>query len=114
MYNKIAIVAFFTILLFNNCKNNTKSSISSVEVSDCASKIGNYSCVYNNREVSKASINKIDEINYVLSLSIGGVVNVKFQGKCNNNSLVFNVDGTNVEIIGDSFIAAGQEYKIVK
>ena len=111
---KFALLLFISILLFTSCKEREKAESETNDgqaintaISSCEDKVGKYSVVAT--PTFESVIEKRDEQNYVLTLKMG-ILNPKFQGKCENSKLVFKVDGTDVEIIGNSFIAFGFEF----
>ncbi len=111
---KFSLLLISCILSFTSCKQIEKeesdtndSQATTTYISSCEDKVGKYSVVA--VPTFKAVIEKRDEQNYVLTLNMG-IFNPKFQGKCEHNKLTFKVDGTDVEIIGNSFIALGTEF----
>ena len=113
---KFALLLFSSILLFTSCKQKEKAESETNDgqtitatISSCEDKVGKYTSFVNNQPLFNGIVEKRDEQNYVLTLNMG-ILNPKFQGKCENSKLVFKVDGTDVEITGKSFIALGAEF----
>lgn len=99
--NRILILLFL-ILLLNNCNLNSNS---------CGSYEGNYKCTQSPKV--KVEIKQNQDGSYLMTMNIYGMM-FKFQGKCDGNKLIMNMDGQNVEIGTDSFYASGFEFSKIK